>query len=166
MMLRESWLFGMLRQGSILSPFLFNVYMDDLSKQLNGCRTGCMVGHTVINHLMYADDLVIFCPYSAGLQQLLRICSRCGSDFDIKFNVKKSNITIVEIREDRKLTFPDFSLSGSVIKVCNESKYLGHYITDDLSDDRDMYRQCCTLYGQYVDSQIVYVLRICEDNTF
>ncbi len=148
------------RQGSIVSPFLFNVYMDYLSNQLNGCGTGCIIVRTVINHL------VIFYPYSAGLQQLLSICSRYGSDFDIKFNVKKSNITIVRIREDRKLTFPDFSLSGSVIKVCNESKYLGHYITDDLSGDRDMYRQCCTLYGQYVDSQILYVLRICEDNTF
>ncbi len=51
--------------GKHLSPFLFNVYMDYLSKQLNGCRTGCMVGHTVINHLMFADDLVIFYPYSA-----------------------------------------------------------------------------------------------------
>ncbi len=67
---------------------------------------------------------------------------------------------------DRKLTFPDFSPSGSVLKVCNEAKYLGNYITDDLSDDRDMYRQCCTLYVQYVDSQIWYMLRICEDNTF
>ncbi len=43
---------------------------------------------------MYADDLVIFCPYSAGLQQLLRICSQYGSDFDIKYNAKKSNIMV------------------------------------------------------------------------
>ncbi len=34
------------RQGSILSSFLFNVYMDDLSKLLNGC----IVGNTIINH--------------------------------------------------------------------------------------------------------------------
>uniref|UniRef100_A0A671UZC4 Reverse transcriptase domain-containing protein n=1 Tax=Sparus aurata TaxID=8175 RepID=A0A671UZC4_SPAAU len=64
------------RQGGILSPFLFNIYMDDLSLQLNECGTGCLVGNSLINHLMYADDLVILCPYSAGLQQLLRICSQ------------------------------------------------------------------------------------------
>ncbi len=52
---------------------------------------------------MYTDDLVIFCPYSAGLQQLLRVCSQCGLDFDIKYNVKKSNIVIIRSREDRKL---------------------------------------------------------------
>ena len=60
---------------------------------------------------MYADDLVILCPYSAGLQQLLRICSQYGIDFDIKYNVKKSNIMIVRSREDRKFVFPDFFLS-------------------------------------------------------
>ena len=40
------------RQGGILSPLLFNVYVDDLSAQLN--------------HLMYADDLVLMSPSSAG----------------------------------------------------------------------------------------------------
>ena len=47
------------RQGGILSPYLFNVYMDDLSQSLNCCKTGCLSGEIIINHLMYADDLVL-----------------------------------------------------------------------------------------------------------
>ena len=89
------------RQGSILSPSLFNVYMDDLSVRLNGCGTGCWVGNSVVNHLMYADDLVVFSPYSAGLQQLLRICSQYGTEFDIKYNASKSNIMIARSRDDK-----------------------------------------------------------------
>ncbi len=58
-------------QGGILSPLLFNVYLDDLSEKLNWCNTGCLVGNSVINHLMCADVLVIFSPCSAGFQQLL-----------------------------------------------------------------------------------------------
>lgn len=107
-----------------------------------------MVGNTIINHLMYADDLVIFRPYSAGLQQLLRVCSQYGSEFDIKYNTKKSHIMIVRSREDRKLLFPEFSLSGIDLKVCDEAKYLGHYLNEDLSDDRDIYRQCRMIYAQ------------------
>ena len=95
------------RQGSILSPFLFNVFMDDLSVQLNTCKTGCIIGDLTINHLMFADDLVVLSPCSAGLQQLLRVCSQYGIDFDIKYNAKKSIILIVRSREDSKLVFPD-----------------------------------------------------------
>ena len=44
------------RQGGILSPYLFCVYMDDLSIKLNDIKVGCTIGTTLINHLMYADD--------------------------------------------------------------------------------------------------------------
>ena len=56
------------RQGGILSPYLFNVYMDDLSRLLNCCNTGCMSGDTIINHLMYADDLVLISPSATGMK--------------------------------------------------------------------------------------------------
>ncbi len=49
-------------QGSLLSPALFNVYMNELSEELSDCRTGCMLGNTTVNHYMYADDLVVFSP--------------------------------------------------------------------------------------------------------
>jgi len=51
-----------------------------------------------ILHLMYADDLLIFCPYSAHLHQLLSVCSQYCSDFDIICNEKKSNIMSVRSR--------------------------------------------------------------------
>ena len=49
------------RQSGILSQYLFNVYVDDLSQTLNRCRTGCLsgTGNITINHLTYADDLVL-----------------------------------------------------------------------------------------------------------
>ena len=63
--------------------------MDDLSIELNKCNTGCLIGNSVINHLMYADDLVVLSPYSGGLQQLLKVCTNYGNDHDIIYNAKK-----------------------------------------------------------------------------
>ena len=59
----------------------------------------------------------------------------------VTYNAKKSKIMIVRSKEDRQLTFPDFFLSGSGLDVCSEIKYLGHIISNDLSDDMDIYRQ-------------------------
>ena len=49
-------------------------YMDDLSRLLNCCNTGCMSGGTIINHLMYADDLVLISPSATGMKELLCAC--------------------------------------------------------------------------------------------
>ena len=46
----------------MLSPYLFFVYMDDLSKKLNNVNVGYFMGTELINNLMYADDLVILAP--------------------------------------------------------------------------------------------------------
>ncbi len=80
----------------------------------------------------------LFCPYSTGLQHMLKICSYYGIEFDVKFNSKTSHVMFVKTKEDRQLVFPQFLLSGKVLNVCNKVTYLGHFCTDDLSDDADI----------------------------
>ena len=41
-------------QGGILSPLFFNLYIDELSRNLSNVNVGCCVNSTVINHIMYA----------------------------------------------------------------------------------------------------------------
>ena len=49
--------------------------MDDLSVNLKECPTGCIAGGTIIivNHLMYADDIVLLSPSATGLSFLLHV---------------------------------------------------------------------------------------------
>ena len=122
--------------------------MNDLSVQLNNCKTGCKIGNTVINHLMYADDLAVLSPSSAGFQQLLDVCTEYGVAFDVKFNAKKSVVLTCRTKEDKNLSFPAFYLAGQVLPVCSKANYLGHVINDQLTDDDDLYRQRRTLYAQ------------------
>ena len=60
------------KQGGILSHLLFNVYMDNLSLQLHRHPIGCSVGDTVVNHMLYADDIVLFALSAKGLQKAFR----------------------------------------------------------------------------------------------
>ena len=80
------------RQGGILSPLLFNVYVDDLSIRLNKLNIGCTIGGMVINHILYADDLVLISPSTHGLSKLINECQKYGIECDIVFNSKKSAI--------------------------------------------------------------------------
>ena len=41
------------KQGGILSPLFFNVYMDNLSAQLNLQHIGCSTGDVAVNHNIY-----------------------------------------------------------------------------------------------------------------
>jgi len=68
------------RQRGVLSPYLFAVYLDELSIQLGSAIVGCTVGNMVVNHLIFADDICVFSPRICGLQCLLNICGDyCGS---------------------------------------------------------------------------------------
>ena len=50
------------RQGGVLSPYLHAVYLEDLSNELNNIIAGCYIGKVLLNHLMFADDICVFCP--------------------------------------------------------------------------------------------------------
>ena len=56
------------KQGGILSPLRVNVYMDNLSLHLHR-QSYVPVCGTVVNHMLYADDMVLFAHSAKGLQK-------------------------------------------------------------------------------------------------
>ena len=78
------------RQGGILLPKLFSIYMDDLSKMLSDSGMGCYVDNVCVNHVFYADDLCLMASCAIALQQLLNICHRYSIIVDLNFNALKS----------------------------------------------------------------------------
>ena len=136
------------RQGVTLSPYLVCVYMDDLSIKLNDIKVGCTIGTTLINHLMYADDLVLLSPSAMGLSLLLSVCSAYGIEHDIKYNSAKSNVMIFRCNKMKDIRIPNFELNNVLLTRVTKYKYLGHCISDDLSDDDDMARQYRQIYAQ------------------
>ena len=65
------------RQGGILSPLLFDLYMDDISNILNSSRQGCIINGVPVNHIMYADDVALIAPSAHALQLFLNLCDSC-----------------------------------------------------------------------------------------
>jgi len=78
------------KQGGILSPILFCVYLDTLILKLVNSGVGCYMGHICLSVLAYADDLVLLAPSASAMRRLLSICDEFANEFDVKFNASKS----------------------------------------------------------------------------
>ena len=58
------------KQGDVLSPLLFNIFIYDLVKSLDtsGCNPIAFNGFS-INYLIYADDIILLSDSEEGLQK-------------------------------------------------------------------------------------------------
>lgn len=126
------------RQGGILSPYIFSVYMDSLTARLNKIKTGLYLNDSIINHLLYADDVVIFSPCLAGFRDLLSVCSDVAEELKIKFNVDKTVCMQFVPKRYENMSRPIVSLGCSNLNFVDNIKYLGHIISSYLSDDADI----------------------------
>ena len=75
-----------IRQGGILSPILFAVYIDPLITQLRNSGLGCTLHGDFYGCLVYADDVLLLTHTVYSMQIMLYICDKFAENFDIKFN--------------------------------------------------------------------------------
>ena len=62
------------RQGSLLSLYLFNILYGWPFGELQRMKVGCFVNNMILNHLFYAGDIAVFASSVNGLQQLVYVC--------------------------------------------------------------------------------------------
>lgn len=114
------------RQGSCLSPAVFNVFMNCFIVQLKALRTGCHVTSLFIGCILYADDILLISPSVNGLQKMLDKCSEVASDLSLSFNVLKSHC--IAVGKLHKCIINPMTLCGNSVDWCSSIKYLGIHI--------------------------------------
>ena len=62
------------KQGGVISPLLFNVYVDELFKRLRKSGIGCYIGNIYAGSLGFADDVNLVCPSLNALRRAYKIC--------------------------------------------------------------------------------------------
>ena len=79
------------RQGSILSPYLYNIYTEML---LNFVEEETKVGTSLYGVfsgiIMYADDIILLSPTVSGLQSLINKCTTYCNDLGVAINAGKT----------------------------------------------------------------------------
>jgi hypothetical protein len=62
------------KQGGILSPYLFNYFMNELLINKDNEKLGANIGYLNVGLLSYCDDLIILSPYVSHVNQILKYC--------------------------------------------------------------------------------------------
>ena len=148
------------RQGSLISPIFFNIYVNDLSNVLNSKRCGCNLNGVNYNHLLYADDTILLAPSPSALQKLITICERFASNNEIIYNPNKSRIMCIQPNKD-KVKVPVFTINGKNVMIVEQFKYLGFCISSDMKDDCDINRQIRSFYSR--GNIVIKCFRHCSD---
>jgi len=83
------------RQGSTLSPALFNIFINVFITNLKEAGLGCWVKQMFIGCLLYADDIILLSPSISGLQKMLDICYKTSCSVSLQFNVAKCHLMVL-----------------------------------------------------------------------
>ena len=112
------------RQGDVLSPTLFGIFINDIVEDLKHIDSGIVIDNEVINCLLYADDLALISDTEEHMQDLLNAVSAWSKKWRIKCNYAKCKV--VHYRKPRMpRTNYNFQLCGESIDITEQYKYLG-----------------------------------------
>ena len=92
------------RQGSVLSPVLFAVYLDGLVAELSGSGVGCYWDSLFAGAFCYADDIVLLTPCASALRTMLNICSSYAVSHGLEFNANKTQLICFHMPSIRQYT--------------------------------------------------------------
>ncbi len=99
-------------------------------------------------YIYYADDLCLLSLGVHGLNELLSISAKYATYHDIVFNEHKSVCLYFKSMHFKIKPVNSIYLNGVRIKIDSHCKYLGHIVSDDLSDNMDINKQLRSLYSR------------------
>jgi len=114
------------RQGGLLSPLLFSIYMDVLINRLRLAGLGCKMFQRFYGCLLYADDIILLSHSLNAMRSMLKICEQFALDLDVKFNATKS--VVMRIGERFDVHCAPLILCGGKLQFVECFKYLGVHI--------------------------------------
>ena len=114
------------RQGCILSPMLFNLYINEIPTVFKNTLSDPLIlpNGTTINSLSYADDLVILSKSKSGLQHCLNQLNEWCEKWLMEINPKKTKVMIFQKHNSKSPINSQFHIGINRIDIAKEYTYL------------------------------------------
>ncbi len=119
------------KQGGVISPILFCIYMDGLLNELANNGVGYYIGGVFAGVTGYADYLTLLTPSVNALKILATICEQYAKKFDVLFNRKKSLLIIYKCIKSQPPN-PGIVINNARVPRVDKVILLGHYMCEDI----------------------------------
>jgi hypothetical protein len=115
------------RQGCCLSPILFNLYRECLTKKALEGFGDFKIGGQIIQTVKYADDLVLLAKEEKVLQDMIDKLIEIGRYYGMEMNVVKTNV----MRISRQPFLVKIMIDQKQLENVESFKCLGSILTND-----------------------------------
>ena len=135
--LTESFLVSSgVKQGDIISPLLFSLYLNDLATGIKSLNCGVEINDITLAILLYADDIALIAPDESSLQKMLSFVNDWCKRWRMAINADKTQI--VHFRSPRSSrTNYQFKLGVHALSTVSQYKYLGVIFDEYLNFDHN-----------------------------
>ena len=116
-------------QGSLISPFLFNIYLEDLLQKLQ------TLDLSIEDLFAYADDLLVLCYSLTELEKVISLIKEWSSHYNLKLNPTKSGILELLPRSRRIKSYLEIGSKFCDIPIVGDYQYLGMCINQKLTSE-------------------------------
>ena len=106
------------RQGCILSPLLFNIYLEEIMSEVQDDITASIsIGGRLVWNLTFSDEIDLIAGTNNELQYMTNQLSKCASGYGMEISSEKNNA--------------DITLNDNKLEEVNKLCYLGATLSKD-----------------------------------
>ena len=114
------------RQGGVVSPLLFIIFMDRCMKEINEGSDSLT--------LAYADDVAVICDNERKLQETAEKWNRIMNEYGMKININKTEVMSIS-RQDKQL---NIRIGNGQLRQVTSFDYLGSKFTENNSQEAEI----------------------------
>ena len=113
---------NLVRQGSLISPYLYNIYTEDLLLSIQRLDLGTLLANKDTSIIAYADNIILLRPTLKSLQLMIDKCIEYGLTHGLKFNHVKTQFCI---SGKSHLSDPTLEMYGKSVSPRETLEHLG-----------------------------------------